>query len=187
MNFLINKILNELVNINDSLYKTFIMDINKLNYGKVNPLIIQKLTIDYHNQYFTLDKLSLITVKNNSTIQLTLYDTNTLNNIYQAILKSNLGIQPLIKGDNIIYIKMPTLTVESKNLLTKVIKEKSEQIKICFRNSRREANKKLTNLLIKKLINKDEEYLAKNHIQKHMYKLLLKLDLFSKDKISLLM
>lgn len=182
MNLFIQDIVNDLNNKLQNCYQKFIIDIKKLNFGRANPEIIKNLLINYNSNNVPLYKLSFITITNNNTIKITVYDNNLIHNIKKSIIKYNLGINPIIKNNNI-YVIIPNLTLENKKLLKKIIITNTEKIKLNIRYLRKLYIEKLTNLFKNKTINKDEVFRIKKQIQKYTSDILFKIVNFIKHQL----
>ena len=83
----------------------------------------------------------------------------------EAILNSDLGLNPAVAGTNI-RIPMPPLTEERRLDFIKLVKSEVENSRVAIRNIRRDANSKLKDLLKKKEISEDEEKQSSDYIQK---------------------
>ena len=88
------------------------------------------------------------------------WDRNMIPQIEKAILKSDLGINPVSDG-NVIRLAIPTLTEEKRKDLVKVINKKAEEGRISVRNLRREANDEVKRADKKGDISEDS---AKRHL-----------------------
>ena len=69
------------------------------------------------------------------TIQI--WDTSLLKSIENAILESNLGINPQVDGA-LIRLPIPKLSEERRNDLTKIASQYAENYKVSIRNIRRD-------------------------------------------------
>jgi len=75
--------------------------------------------------------------------------------VEKGILAADLGLNPANDG-HVIRVKVPKLSEERRNELTKVIKSRGEEAKVALRNIRREANDKLEQLKKDGAISEDE-------------------------------
>ncbi|HBG22822.1 MAG TPA: ribosome recycling factor, partial [Peptococcaceae bacterium] len=82
------------------------------------------------------------------------WDKNMMPQIEKAILKSDLGINPISDG-NVVRLTVPTLTEEKRKDLVKVLHKKAEEGRIAIRNLRREINDQIKGLEKKGDISED--------------------------------
>jgi ribosome recycling factor len=85
------------------------------------------------------------------------YDSSTSQDIEKAILKSPLGISPQPQAGKIL-VKIPPLSEEQRQKLTKIVSQKIEEKKVSIRGNRDEARKKIKNLLDQKQITEDQKF-----------------------------
>ncbi|MDQ1237542.1 MAG: ribosome recycling factor [Wigglesworthia glossinidia] len=143
----------------------FVENISKIRTDRASPQLISNIEIDYFGTKISLNKLSNITTESWNTLILTVFDTNAIKKIEQAILSSNIGLMPKIHH-NSIRIIFPKLTEERRTKLIRLIRKESEKNIISIRNIRRDVNEKVKNLTKKSIISKDEEKKFQNKIQK---------------------
>ena len=93
------------------------------------------------------------------------WDKNMLAVIQKAILKSDLGINPINDG-NIIRLVVPSPTEERRKELVKVIRKRVEEAKIGIRNIRRDSMEGLRKMEKDKEISQDENKRALDRLQK---------------------
>jgi ribosome recycling factor len=88
-----------------------------------------------------------------------------LSPIEKAIRDSDLGLNPMTSGD-MIRVPMPPLTEERRRDLTKIVKNEAEAARVAMRNTRRDANAQLKELLKDKKISEDDDRKGQDDIQK---------------------
>jgi ribosome recycling factor len=99
------------------------------------------------------------------TIAIHPWDRTIINNIDKAILKSDLGLNPINDGNNI-RITIPALTEERRKDLIKVIHKRLEESRISIRNLRRETADELKLAEKNKEISQDQHTRASDQLQK---------------------
>lgn len=112
---------------------------SQIRVGKANNYILNNIYVKYHGSIVPLNKISNISVVNSTTLSIQVWENFMLSVIEKAIINSNIGITP-IKNGEILLIKLPPLTEESRKKLVKKAKIETEIIKISVRNIRKEAN-----------------------------------------------
>jgi ribosome recycling factor len=93
------------------------------------------------------------------------WDPTVLSDIEKAILKSDLGLNPVNDG-KIIRLPIPALTTERRKELVKMIKKMEEEGKVTLRNVRREANEDFKEMKKEKLLSEDESHRGQEEVQK---------------------
>ena len=143
----------------------FEKELNSLRTSRANPSMLENLFVDAYGSKTPINQLGNISVPDASTLTIQVWDNSLVKSIENAILDSNLGINPQIDG-SLIRLPIPKLSEERRNELSKIASEFSENSKVAIRNIRREfidAQKKQ-----KKESNISEDELKKNidNIQK---------------------
>jgi ribosome recycling factor len=111
------------------------------------------------------------------------WEAAQLKEVEKAIMKSDLGIQPVNDG-KVVRLTMPTPTEERRKQLVKNVHKMAEDARVAVRNVRREANDKLKALAKDKKapITEDEERRGHDQIQKTTDKFIAKIDELLKKK-----
>ena len=86
-----------------------------------------------------LDQVSSLAAPESRLLTVQPWDTSVMAEIEKAILKSDLGLNPVNDGKNI-RLPIPDLTTERRKDLVKMVKKMEEEAKVALRNVRREAN-----------------------------------------------
>ena len=107
--------------------------------GRANPHILDRITVLYYGAPTPLQQVANITVPEARTIMISPWESSLIKEIEEAIVCSDLGINPNNDGKNII-INFPELTEDRRKELAKDVKKKGENAKVAIRNIRRDAN-----------------------------------------------
>lgn len=150
-------------------------ELHSIRAGKANPLILDRITVEYYGSATPLKQLAAISVPEPRLLQIQPYDSTSLGDIEKAILMSDLGLNPANDG-KLIRLSIPMLTEETRKDLTKLVKKKGEDAKIALRNERREANDKLKKLNKGKEITDDELKAYEEDVQKSIDKFVKMID-----------
>jgi len=121
--------------------------------------------VDYYGSPTPIPKVANVSLLDGRTLGVTPWEKKMLAAIEKAIRESDLGLNPASHGE-VVRVPMPALTEERRRDLVKVIKHEGENAKVAVRNSRRDANQALKELLKKKAVSEDEERRAQDEIQK---------------------
>lgn len=124
-----------------------ILEFNKVSSGRPNVKFFESIWVEAYDSKSKLYDLANLQVVGGKQLIIKPYDRSLIVNIINAILKENLGFNPLHEADKI-RILFPTPTEENRLKGVKKIKDFLEKGKIGLRNARNEVNKK---------IKKDEE------------------------------
>lgn len=146
-------------------------DLGTLRTGRVTPALIENLIVDtYQGQAkLRLLELAAISASDNQTLSVQPFDISTLKDIEKAILKSPLGLNPLI-SDNQITIKLPPLSQEQRQKILKIINQKIEEKKSHLRNQRDELRKKIRSQEEQKTITKDDKFRLEKELDREIQK-----------------
>ena len=105
--------------------------------GRANPLILDKVTVDYYGVPTPLRQMSQVSVQEGTTLVITPYDKSILKEIEKSIIKADIGITP--NSDGIcIRLNFPPLTEDRRKEIVKEVKKLGEDAKIAVRNIRRD-------------------------------------------------
>jgi len=140
-------------------------DLGKVRTGRVHAGLLDHVTVDYYGTQTPIPKVANVSLLDARTLGVTPWEKKMLGAIEKAIRDSDLGLNPASHGD-MVRVPMPALTEERRRDLVKVIKHEGENAKVAVRNSRRDANHALKELLKKKAASEDEERRAQDEVQK---------------------
>ena len=115
----------------------FEKELNALRTSRANPSMLENLFVDAYGSKTPINQLGNISVPDASTLTIQIWDNGLVKSIENAILDSNLGINPQIDG-SLIRLPIPKLSEERRNELSKIASEFSENSKVAIRNIRRE-------------------------------------------------
>jgi len=133
--------------------------------GRANPLILEKITVDYYHTPTPLRQLSNVTVQDGQTLVITPYDKTIVNEIEKAISKSDIGITP--NSDGVcVRLTFPPLTEDRRKEICKQVKKIAEDSKVAIRNIRRDAVDDLKKVEKAENLSEDEVKDGQNDIQK---------------------
>ncbi|MBF7103904.1 ribosome recycling factor [Pediococcus pentosaceus] len=113
-------------------------DLGSIRAGRANASLLDKVSVDYYGAPTPLNQMASISIPEPRVLLVTPYDKGVLNDIEQAILMSDLGINPANDG-SAIRLVVPQLTEETRKDLAKNVKAEGEKAKVAVRNIRRDA------------------------------------------------
>jgi len=140
-------------------------ELSSIRTGRASPALVEHIKVDYFGVPTPLIQLASISVPEPKTISIHPWDRTIINSIDKAILKSDLGLNPINDGNNI-RISIPALTEERRKDLIKLIHKRIEESRVTVRNIRREAVDELKTSEKNKEISQDQSIRASEQIQK---------------------
>ncbi len=146
---------------------------NRIRTGRAHASILDSVSVTYYGSETPLNQVANISVDDGRTLMISPWEKPMIPEVEKAILKSNLGLNPVTTGD-IIRIPMPALTEETRKDLVKQAKAEAEQARVSVRSVRRDANSDI--LQKEKEISEDEERKASDEIQKITDKYIAKIE-----------
>lgn len=138
MNTEINNFIQQL----DVTIKFFIKEFNSINVGKTSPTILDGIIVEVYESKKFIKELSSLTTPNANSIKIEPWDKSIINNIIKAILKANIGLNPIVNG-NIIICPIPPLSNERRITILKFLKKVAENYRIKIRSIRRDYIEKI--------------------------------------------
>jgi len=139
-------------------------DFSRLRTGRASTTLVEDVMVDYYNTPTPLNQLASISIPDSRTITIQPWDRNSFSDVEKAIMKSDLGLNPINDG-KVIRISIPPLTEERRKELVKIAKKNTEDAKIAIRNVRREGNETLKKMKTDKDITEDDQHKGQEKIQ----------------------
>lgn len=136
-----------------------------LRTGKVQPSILDNITVDYYGTQTALSQVASILVPDATTINISPWEKQLVGEIEKAIKAANIGVNPNNNGE-LVQLFFPPMTQDQRKESVKGAKFMTDNAKIAIRNIRKSANDKIKKLLKDKEINEDESKKALDDIQK---------------------
>ena len=145
----------------ESLKKEF----GKLRTGRASASLVDGIKADYYGTMTPISQMATVSIPDSRTIAIQPWDKGGMSVIQKAILKSDLGLNPVNDG-RLIRIVIPPLTEERRRELCKISRKFGEETKVSIRNVRRDANDTLKKMEKDKLITEDDLKKAIEDVQK---------------------
>jgi len=162
------------------------MELASIRTGHATPALIEHVKVDYASVPTPLNQIAAISAPEARLIIIQPWDRSTIPNIEKAILKSDLGLNPVTSG-NIIRLNLPPLSEERRQELTRAVRKREEERKIAIRNLRHEAMGELKGLEKNKEISQDEHKRALEQLQKLTDGFIADIEQIARDKEAELM
>ena len=121
----------------DSSYKFFEKELSSIRTSRANPNILDSIYVDVYGSKTPINQLGNINVPDSNMITIQVWDNTIINQVENAIMESNLGLNPQTEGQ-LIRLPIPKLSEERRDELAKLVSQYGEKAKIAIRNNRRE-------------------------------------------------
>ena len=112
-------------------------EFSSIRSGRANPLMLDKVIVDYYGAPTALRQMSQVSVQDGTTLVISPYDKSIMKEIEKAIIKAEIGVTPNSDGI-VIRLAFPPLTEERRRAITKDVKRIGEDTKVAVRNARRD-------------------------------------------------
>jgi ribosome recycling factor len=140
-------------------------ELRRIRTGRASLALLDGIMVDYYGSPTPINQMATLSIPEARQIVIQPWDSQALQGIEKAILKSDLGLTPMNDG-KIIRIVLPPLTEERRKELVKVVKRIGEDFKVQVRNHRRDANDMLKDLKKEKEITEDDMHKGQDRVQK---------------------
>lgn len=146
-------------------------ELKSIRTGQANPSLVENVIAEVYGGQSKLKllELSTITTEGPITIVISPFDPSTISDIEKAILKSPLGLSPIVQNNRVL-VKIPPLSEEQRKKMIKLVNQIIEEKKEIVRNHRDEARKKIKNDFEEKIITEDDKYRIEKEIDKESQK-----------------
>jgi ribosome recycling factor len=132
-----NTDLKELKRRMDGAVSAFKSDIASLRTGRASANILDPVTVEAYGSRMPLNQVANITVPEPRMLGVSVWDKSMVRAVESAIRESNLGLNPIIEGQNM-RIPLPELNEERRKSLVKVAHDYAEKAKVAARHVRRD-------------------------------------------------
>jgi len=150
----------------------FLEDLKTIRTGRASIDMVNDIFVDAYGSKLPIPQTAGVSISDAKTITIEPWDKSLVQNIEKAVLSSGKNISPSVDG-NIIRIKIPELTEETRKTVVKDMGEKLESARVGVRKCREEEKKKIE-------IDKKQGKISEDQ----MRTLIKKLDEETKNKIS---
>jgi len=162
---MVNRILQEAEKKMQTSIEVLKRELATIRTGHASPALIEHLKVEYAGVPLPLNQLAGISAPAARLLVIQPWDRSSIPSIEKAILKSDLGLNPVSDG-NVIRLNIPELTEERRQELIKMVRKRIEERKVAIRNLRREAMNELKQLEKTEGISQDECKRALDQLQK---------------------
>jgi ribosome recycling factor len=136
-----------------------------LRTGRASASLLDQVHVDAYGSSMPINQVAAISVPEPRMITVNVWDRGLVVSVEKAIRSSDLGLNPVVDGQNL-RIPIPPLTEERRKELAKVAGKYAEQQRVAIRNVRRDANEDLRAAQKAHVISQDEEKRMEGDVQK---------------------
>ena len=140
-------------------------EFNTVRTGRASASLLDRIEIDYYGTKTPLKQLATINVPEPRMLSIQPFDPSAIRSIEKAIQESDLGLTPSNDG-KVIRLPIPQLTEERRKDLVKVVRGLAEEHRVAVREIRRDAMRRLKELVDSGVVGADDEHRAEERVQK---------------------
>ena len=140
-------------------------DLSGLRTGRANTSLLDPVVVEVYGSMMPLNQVATVSTPEPRMLSVQVWDKANVTAVEKGIAKANLGLNPMIDGQNV-RLPLPDLTEERRKELAKVAGEYGEKAKIAIRNVRRDGMEALKEDEKKKEISEDDQKRGETEVQK---------------------
>jgi ribosome recycling factor len=149
----------------DKVLEAMARDLSRVRTGRASVALLEGIKVECYDTSMPLPQVASLAAPESRLLTIQPWDSAVLGDIERAILKSDLGLNPVNDG-KIIRLPIPALTTERRKELVKMVKRMEEEAKVAVRNVRREANEDFKEMKKEKILSEDEAHRGQDEVQK---------------------
>jgi ribosome recycling factor len=182
----VNEILQDAEHRMKQAIESMMHDFSSYRTGRATPAILDRVHVEYYGVETPINQIANVSIPEPRQLLIQPYEKSMFVAIEKAIMKSDLGINPVNDGTGI-RLSFPAMTEERRKDMVKQVHARTEQGRVAIRNVRRDANDGFKGLEKKKEITEDEVKGGENKIQKLTDQFVAQADELGKKKEAELM
>lgn len=158
-------------------------ELKSIRTGRANPSLIENLVVEAYGGQTKMRVLELASIiaEGPSALAVTPFDPTVIAEIERSILKSPLGISPVVQNNRIL-VKIPPLSQEQREKFIKLVGQKIEETKTTIRNLRDEARKHIKIKFESKQLTEDEKFRFEKELDSTTQKIMEDLQKIKENK-----
>ncbi len=159
----------------------FVEELKSIRTGRAHPAMLANIQVAAYGSMMPLNQLANVSAPEPKLLLVEAWDKAVLKEIEKAVSLSALGLSPVSDG-NVLRLRLPELTEETRRNLIKVISEKLEHSRIALRQARDEAKKNIESLSRGGDLTEDDRYDLVEKLDKKIKEATTELETLAKDK-----
>ncbi|OLP55282.1 ribosome recycling factor [Rhizobium rhizosphaerae] len=173
--------LNDIKRRMDGALAAFKNDIASLRTGRASANVLDPVMVEAYGSRVPLNQVANITVPEPRMLGVSIWDRQMVGAVDRAIRESNLGLNPIIDGQNL-RIPLPELNEERRRSLVKVAHDYAEKSKVAIRHVRRDGMDVLKKAEKDGIVGQDESRSLSEKVQKITDDMISDIDRLLADK-----
>ncbi len=176
-----DEVLSEIKRKMDKVLEVMARDLSRVRTGRASVALLEGIKVECYGTSMPLSQVASLAAPESRLLTVQPWDPTVLGDVEKAILKSDLGLNPVNDG-KLIRLPIPALTTERRKELVKMVKKMAEEAKVALRNIRREANEDLKEMKKEKLLPEDDAHRGQEEVQKVTDDFIKKVDVQAAEK-----
>lgn len=158
-------------------------DLGGLRTGRASTTLLDPIHVEVYGASMPLNQVATVSVPEPRMLSVQVWDRSNVGAVEKAIRTADLGINPIVDGQNI-RLPIPDMTEERRKELSKLAHQYAEKAKVAVRNVRRDGMDHLKTDEKKHQISQDEHKRLETEVQKLTDEAIAEIDqiLAGKDK-----
>ena len=140
-------------------------DLGGLRTGRASTTLLDPIHVEVYGSNMPLNQVATVSVPEPRLLSVQVWDRGNVGAVEKAIRTADLGINPIVDGQNI-RLPIPDMTEERRKELAKLAHQYAEKAKIAVRNVRRDGMDHLKQDEKKHEISEDERKRRETEVQK---------------------
>lgn len=141
----------------DAVLEAAKVELGAIRTGRANPMMVEHVQVEAYGARTPLKQMASVTVPEPSCIVIEPWDKSIIKDIERALVEARLGLTPSNEG-NVIRLRVPSLTSETRAELVRVVSTKAEQLKTRLRGIRDTVREAVGKAEKAKEITQDDRY-----------------------------
>ena len=140
-------------------------DLGGLRTGRASTTLLDPIHVEVYGANMPLNQVATVSVPEPRMLSVQVWDRSNISLVEKAIRNADLGINPIVDGQNI-RLPIPDMTEERRKELAKLAHQYAEKARIAVRNVRRDGMDHLKQDEKKHDISEDERKRLEHEVQK---------------------
>ena len=140
-------------------------DLGGLRTGRATTTLLDPVHVEVYGSNMPLNQVATVSAPEPRMLSVQVWDKSNIGPVEKAIRNADLGINPVVDGNNI-RLPIPDMTEERRKELSKLAHQYAEKAKIAVRNVRRDGNDALKQDEKKNEISEDDRKRREAEVQK---------------------
>ena len=140
-------------------------DLGGLRTGRASTTLLDPIHVEVYGANMPLNQVATVSVPEPRMLSVQVWDRSNVSMVEKAIRNADLGINPIVDGQNI-RLPIPDMTEERRKELAKLAHQYAEKARIAVRNVRRDGMDHLKQDEKKHEISEDERKRREAEVQK---------------------